>query len=139
VEPSKELLHRIHKWDSMTYLHNFLLVLVEAKFSFYIPAGQHQMVKTAKHKATLHWDCLDIAQLHLPGMWAFLYFINQITWKPQLELASAVGSKEVDSELLPLPNNVVLMLNCSPASCAWIERPTQRPSQGCIHGVGQPH
>jgi hypothetical protein len=91
-------------------------MLVDTQFDFYIPASQRQMVKTVEHKARLHWDCPDIAQLNPPGTWVFLYFVNHITWKPQLELASAVGHKEADGELLPLLNNTVLVLEkgCAP-------------------------
>jgi hypothetical protein len=102
---------------------------VDSPFDFYIPAGQRQMVEVAEHKAALHQDCPNIAQLHPPGTWAFPYFVHHLMWKPQLKLASAVRCEEVDGEWLLLQNNIVLTLEYSPELRAWMEDPCEYPAK----------
>jgi hypothetical protein len=129
AEHSHKLLSGIHKRDNTVYPRDFLLVPVDLPFDFYIPASQRQMVKTAEHKATLHWDCPNIAQLHLLGTWVFLYFVNHLTWKPQLKLVSAVKREEADGELSLLQNNIVLTLEYYPESCVCMEDPCKVPAK----------
>jgi hypothetical protein len=129
AEHSHKLLRGIHERDNTVYPRDFLLVPVDSPFDFYIPAGQRRMVETAEHKAALHQDCPDIAQLHPPGTWAFPYFVNRLTWKPQLELASAVKREEADGESSPLRNNIVLTLEYYPESRVWIEDPCEVPAE----------
>jgi hypothetical protein len=129
AEHSHELLRGIHERDDTVYPRDFLLVPVDSPFDFYIPAGQRRMVETAEHEAALHRDCPDIAQLHPPGTWVFPYFVNRLTWKPQLELASAVKREEADGESSPLRNNIVLTLEYYPGSRVRIEDPCEVPAE----------